>query len=259
MNLMIKFNTLIKMRGCFTMAKTYNYQEFIDNVLSKYFKSKKYQEIEKPVIELFENRSSRFISDNYYIEEAVINIYEINVETFLKKVKMKFKFLQHMQKDIRIYIFEYVKPYYRRPKPSKVMDIASTEMINDIYVYHTHLNKVLAYTEIRMNVSGFQTYFQDSFVGFISVEDKFKKQNLATFMLRLGAFYMWVRYRKRFNSDTLLSAEMLECCRTLCKKTKWVIRDDYLSDVKNELRERYVFLPFKLNIIVNDSHQQFEF
>lgn len=248
-----------KMRGCNTLVKTYNYEEFKDNVLSKYLESRQYEKIEKPITDLFENRNSRFVSMEYHVNKAVINIYEANVENFIKKVKSKYKFMVSMKDEIKVYIFEYAKPYYRNPKGHKVMDIASTEIINDIYIFHTKLQKVIAYTEIRLNVSSFQTYFQDSFVGFINVDEEFKKLNIATFMLRLGAFYMWVRYRKRFNSDTLLSEEMLNCCRTLCKKTKWVIREDYYNDLKDEWRERYLFIPPKLNINVSDSNQEFEF
>lgn len=237
------------------MSIVYNYREFTTEIVPKYFKLKDYDEIEKTVTDFFERRNARFVSSNFYIQKAVLNITQLNIENFLKKDKSKYKFLELFKDNLKVYIFEYVKPYYNL----RSNDFNDSEIVNDLYIYDIKQDKIISYIEVRQGISGFQVYSQEGFIGYIQTEMEYEHLNFATFMLRVSATYLWIRRRKKLYSDTCLSDKMIGCCRNLAKKKKWVIREDYYNNYHNKEQERYLFNPIKLNVYVEDSNFEFEF
>lgn len=225
--------------------------------MTKYYEITVYDKLPEVVQGLFKRRSSRFISINFQTEEEPLNIIKVNVENFLKKSKLNIPFLKD-NKQIEVYILEYIKPYFEEHRNNNY-HYAHSEMIYDLFIYHKETNDVIAYTEIRLGNNTFETYFQNAFIGMIKVENAFQNNRLSFFMLRLSASYVWYRQRKKMYSGTLLSDEFLPILRKLEKETSWIKRDDHVNSYTNKKRERYEIKPIKYHVKVNDAGLLLEF
>jgi hypothetical protein len=241
----------------------YDYDGFNRYIVSQYFKVIAFHELEEQyptVIKRFEERSKKYNSEEYYVPKAAINIVELDIQNFVEKSKVKtlFKFLETMSEDIRVFIFEFTKSYYR-PYRNNTYDFTESELVEDICLYNIKEDKVIGFLETRHIITDFRVSFQEPFIGYINTNDDYKRMGIAAFMMQVASFYLWLRKRRKLFSGTCLSDEMLATCRSLTKRTKWIQRHDYYNNYTKEQQERYVIKPIILNVKVETGDQILDF